>query len=97
MFSKEDCSRIENIGGNLTELVLQTNVYWLEAKFLDGKANSKLLRNTCELRRIKRTHHAVGSSPVQQLNIQEELIQAEVYGPKIRAQLRKENPSSWAG
>ena len=36
-------SCIENKDGNRTELELQGNSYWLKAKFLYGKAESKLL------------------------------------------------------
>ena len=41
----------------------------------------------------QRTDHAASSISVQQLNIQEKLIQAEACGPKVRARLRKGNPS----
>ena len=75
-----------------------SNVYWLKAKVLGGKADSKLLCNMDSVDmqspedQAKRTDHAASSSLVQQLNIQEELIQAEAYGPKIRARLWKGTP-----
>ena len=40
---EEDCSCIKHKDGTRTELVVQSNVYWLRAEVLDGKADSKWL------------------------------------------------------
>ena len=40
---EEGDSRIEHDNGNRTELVVQSNVYWLGAKFLDGKSTQQVV------------------------------------------------------
>ena len=78
---EEECSCIHKKDGKWTELVLQGNVYWLEAKFFDGKAESKLLcdMNSVEMRapedQGKRTHRSAKSSSMQQTDIRKELIE----------------------
>ena len=90
--SKKITRAWKNKDGNRTELVARSTVYLLQAKVLDGNANGKLLcnMNSVDMRALE---DAASSSSVQQLNIEEELIQAEAYGPKITARLRKGNPS----
>ena len=77
--SKEDYSCIENKDENRTELVVQSNMYRLEAMFLGGKANSKL---SCDMDSVdmraaenqgKRTDHAYDLGvPHYLLNLQSE-------------------------
>ena len=96
---EEKYSCIENKDGNRTELVLQSNVFWLKAKFLDGKADNKWLSdmNSVEMRTLedqaKPTDYSASSSSMQQLIIRKELIQAEAYGQKIRVRLWPGNRS----
>ena len=82
MVFEEDCSCTEYMDEHWTALMVQSK---------DGKANRTLLCNVyiVDMRapqdRAERTDHAASSSSVQQLNVQEELIQAEACGLKTRA------------
>ena len=38
-------TRISNTRMGTGQMVVQSNIYWLEAKFVDGNANRKLLCN----------------------------------------------------
>ena len=84
--------------GNQTELVVQSSVYRLEAKFLDGKANSKMLCNmdSVDMRapedRAELTDHPASWSSVQQLNIQEQLIQGRSVWPEDRSSTAAKKP-----
>ena len=55
-------SCIENEDGNQTELVLQSNVYWLKANLLNEKADSVEMRAPED--QAKRTHHSASSVAV---------------------------------
>ena len=96
---EEKYSCIENKDGNRTELALQSNVFWLKAKFLDRKADSKWLCDvtSVEMRVLedhaKPTDCSASSSSMQQLIIRKELIQAEACGQKIRVRLWPGNRS----
>ena len=78
------------------ELVVQSNVYWLGAKFLVGKANSRLVRNmdSVHMRAAESQPLAMQqvSVPCSSRTHQEELMQAEAYDPKDQSPTAERKP-----
>ena len=94
---EEDYSCIENKDGNRTVLVVRSHVYWLVAKFFGREGKQQVVVQHGQCRQASSGGSKRADSPcskfgsVQLLNIPEELIQPEVYGPEIRARLREGN------